>query len=87
MSKLVELQKKYENAKYEPLQDCKKCNGFGEVDFPKEKKNKFTTLTPPDKTPCMCIFINPKFLGVARETLGNTIKKLKNELNNDKENG
>lgn len=80
MSKLVELQKTYPNAKYEPLEDCEKCHGEGEVVFPEEKKKKFTTLIPPDKTPCMCIFVNPKYLGVARETLNTTIQKLKSEL-------
>lgn len=80
MSKLEELQKRYPKAKYEPLENCEKCNGVGEVKFPEEKKKKFTTLVPPDKTPCMCIYVNHKYLGVAREALNTTIKKLKSEL-------
>lgn len=80
MSKLKELQKVYPKAKYEPLEDCEKCNGTGEVKLSEEKKRKFTVLVPPDKSPCMCIYISPKFLGIVRETLGSTINKLKSEI-------
>jgi len=86
MAKLSELQKKYKNAKYEPLKGCKKCNGLGEVTLSEEKKASFTTLIPPDKTPCMCIFVSHKFLDVARDALNTTITKLKSELSDDKEN-
>lgn len=80
MSKLKKLQEVYPKAKYEPLEGCEKCNGTGEVKLTKEKKKKFTVLVPPEKSPCMCIYVSPKFLGIARKTLGSTIKKLKSEI-------
>lgn len=80
MSLLSELQKKYPKAKYEPVADCPKCKGTGEWSMSEAKKANLKLLEVPDKMPCMCIFIEHKFLDMARETLKATIKKLKKEL-------
>ena len=37
--------------KYEPVPECPKCHGTGELP---ERKLKFTTIAP---TPCMCTYV------------------------------
>lgn len=72
---LAELKAKYgigDGAKYEPNPNCGQCKGTGERDG--------HDRAGPVKRFCMCLFVEPKMLKVAQETMATTIKKLKSEL-------
>lgn len=61
MNKLDKLKEKYSNAQYEPLSDCAKCSGEGEIFF----EGKFLT----GWKPCMCIYVEPEMLEMARSAM------------------
>jgi hypothetical protein len=72
----AELKAKYglgDGAKYEPNPKCGQCKGTGERD-----SNDRAGV--PIKRFCMCLFVEPKMLKVAQETMATTIQKLKSEL-------
>lgn len=77
MSKLVELQKKYPHAKYEPLADCPKCKGEGvwwhEVE-PTEENGRLES----GFRCCMCIFVAPENLDIARSALKSGLERIVN---------
>lgn len=61
---LDDVRKRYPRANYAPQPKCMRCSGTGEF-----SRN--------DRTyPCMCIFVAPEFLEIARETLAKTVAKL-----------
>lgn len=73
---LAELKAKYDlgdGAKYEPNLKCGQCKGTGERD-------SHDRAGVPIKRFCMCLFVEPKMLKVAQETMDTTIKSLKAEL-------
>lgn len=74
MSKLEKLKEKFPTAKYEPVEDCQKCGGKGEVWFAGND-----TFLPAWK-PCACIFIEPDFLPVFREAMSETIRKIRDGI-------
>lgn len=72
---LPELQKKYPKARHAPDPNCTKCEGKGEWWHPYEGEFFKAAYVP-----CACIFIDHDLLPIFRETMGKTIKKLKQEL-------
>lgn len=78
MSKLAELKKKYPTAKYEPVADCPKCKGEGV--WWHEVKPSERDLLESGYRCCMCIFVAPKNLAVARDIVKQGIARIKNEI-------
>lgn len=74
MADLKQLQKKHPKAKYEPDENCKKCEGKGE--FWHESTSKYFKS---GFYPCHCVFISRDFLPVYREVMSKTLSKIKAE--------
>ncbi len=74
MSKLKQLQEKYQKAKYEPDENCQKCGGKGEHWFVGNE------IFRAGWSPCYCIFIEHNFLPIYKETMAKTISKIKSGL-------
>jgi hypothetical protein len=78
MPTLSELKLKYpawDKMKYEPVPECPKCHGTGELP---ERKLKYTTIAP---APCMCTYVGDaaivqEFDGVVTKYIDEFIQKL-----------
>lgn len=67
MKMLEEVRQQFPNAKYAPRENCKYCDGTG------SKRSR-------PHLPCICIFVDHSMCDFAAESLAETARKLRKEM-------
>lgn len=76
---LDEIRKLFPNANYAPDPACKRCGGNGTRDLPPAQAAKIKYLKTTG-LPCICVFVEKDLRDFAVESLAETARQLKKEL-------